>query len=223
MVKRKRRPGAGRPRGGPTQPLTVRIPTKVRAELEAVAKERKRKLPQWNLTKELVFRLRNSFAQDRDRSSNPAMRALCFLFLELGGAVHSSVPDWRSNPFLFRAFKIATTKLLEALEPPGDADRPPNSFVALWKDADKTGRVTEDWVARRMKSPASLAEQAVANVLGAYNKIYALDTVWEDAMRALDIDPEGMSARLQDSLKRSFYGMADAQNDLAIKPQRGKS
>jgi hypothetical protein len=220
-AKRKRRPGAGRPKGGPTRPLTVRIPTKVRAELEAAAKERGRKLTQWNLTKELVLRLRTSFVQDRDRSGNPAMRALCFLLLELGEAVHSNVPDWRSNPFLFRAFKVATAKLLDALEPPGDADKPPDSFVAVWKDAGNW--VTEEWIARRMESPASLAEQAAANVLSAYNKIYAPDTVWEDAMRALDIDPESLSIRLQSSLKRSFYGMADAQNDLAIKPQKGKS
>lgn len=167
-----------------------------------------------------MLRLRNSFAQDRDRSGNPAMRALCFLFLELGEAVHSNVPDWRSNPFLFRAFKVATAKLLDALEPPG-ADKPPDSFVALWKDADNW--VTEEWIARRTDSPASLAEQAVANVLWAYNKMYAPNTVWEDAMRALDIDPEGLSIRLQSGLKRSFYGMADAQNDLAMKPQRVKS
>ena len=142
------------------------------------------------------------------------MRALCFLFSELGVAVHSNIPDWHSNPFLFRAFKIAVAKLLDTLEPSGDTDRPPDSFVALWKDSEM--------LTQRIESPTSLADQAAGNVLWAYEKPHPSGSVWEDAMRSFGIEVKDMSIQLQDSLKHSFYGMADAQRDLAVKAQRGK-
>jgi hypothetical protein len=166
----------------------------------------------WTITDEVVFRLRASFARDRSEASNPAMRGLCFLFSELGGAVHSNVPDWRSNPFLFRAFKLAVAKLLDELEPSGDMGRPPDSFVALWKDSEM--------LAHRIESPTSLADQAAGNVLWAYKKTYPPDASWEDAMRSFGIEVKDMSVRLQDSLRHTFYGMADAQRDL--KSQRGQ-
>jgi hypothetical protein len=213
----KRRPGAGRPaKRGPTRSLTVRLPESTRDELQAAAKAHG-----CNLTEELLWRVRNS--KDRDKTRNPAMRALCFLFSEIGEAVHSNVPDWRANPFLYRAFRLAVAKLLDELAPPGKTDKPPDSFLAFWKDASKDGRVTEKFVGRRLDSPDSLAEQAAANVLWSYaSETYLTNPAWEDAMRVLDIDAEGMSARLRNSLKRSFYGMADARRDLAIKPQRKK-
>ena len=120
MKKRKHAPGQGRKPKGDfsrlTVPFSVRMPATMRNELKKAARERGRTEGQ-----ELLSRLQGSFNREREKSRDPAMRALCFLFSELAVAVHGNMPepDWRSDPFLFRTIKIGIAKLLNALEPKG--------------------------------------------------------------------------------------------------------
>ena len=127
MAKRKapkrRAAGGGRKSQGPVTQLravmSIRLPTEMRGELQKAAKANGN-----SVTQELLSRLDASFKQDRKNYRDPATKALCFLFSELAERVHAGTPDWRSDPFLFRAFKIGVTKLLNNLpEPKGKINR----------------------------------------------------------------------------------------------------
>src|SRR5215204_2534089 len=124
MAKKRSRGRAGGrpPRGafsGLTSPLTIRMPKEMREELEKAANKR-----DWSVSQELLRRLNASFMRDRERSRDRSLRALCFLISEIAEGVVLPIPDfrldnlrplWRTNPFLFRAFKLAVGKLLNAL------------------------------------------------------------------------------------------------------------
>ena len=93
--------------------MSLRMPEEMRDELQKAAGESGR-----SITQEVLHRLQQSFVQDRKTNRDPATRALCFLFSELAEYVHHGTPDWRSDPFLFRAFKIAIPKLLDNMPEP---------------------------------------------------------------------------------------------------------
>src|SRR5262249_316696 len=102
----------------------------MRGELEAAAKANGT-----NISQELLRRLESSFNRDREKAGDPAMQALCFLIAEvaqqtagmstsedrkLAGVAQQTAGkstseerklEWRTNPFYFRAFKIAVGKL----------------------------------------------------------------------------------------------------------------
>jgi hypothetical protein len=126
--KRKRAPGAGRPAKGEfaalTAVLSVRMPSEMRDKLTVSAGRRKPKA--WSLTQEILYRLQRSFDRERDERRDPASRALCYLLAEVIATVaHNSAEGaWRSDPFAFRAIKLAFTQILDALEPAGEI-RPP--------------------------------------------------------------------------------------------------
>ena len=125
-AKKKRAPGGGRKPINPSQRMvgfSVRIPATMRDELEKAAD--KRRLRKWNGSDELRRRLQESFDQDRKNYSDPETQALCFLFADLSVNVHRGTPNWRSNPFLFRAFKLAVAKLLDNMpSPAGKVETP---------------------------------------------------------------------------------------------------
>jgi hypothetical protein len=122
---KKRGPGGGRkPKGefaALASPLSIRMSKEMRTELEAAANKRGRSISQ-----EVLRRLTDSFYKDRTKDRDRTVRALCYLISDMASKMnyipgidkHSS-SEWRTNPFIFKAFKTAVASLLDFLEPPG--------------------------------------------------------------------------------------------------------
>ena len=207
MRKGKRAPGGGRKPEGEfarlTAALTIRMPQAMRDELEKAAKRGRR-----NITQELLRRLQNSFNEDRRKSRDPALRAMCYLIAEVAEGVTNPAPIgvkhlrplWRLNPFLFRAFKLAVGKLLDALEPAGEI-KPP---ATLEISPIVTLNLFEPKFVRDMyQTPEALADFVTAGIL-----------------RAL------LGATLTERSKTKWewdiYGIESARRDLNVKPTKEK-
>jgi hypothetical protein len=136
MAKRKRALGGGRKRLGPSvaQNLTIRIDDDLRGQLEAATAKRAEWKRRWNLSQEILLRLRHSFDKEREHRRNRAMRAICDLISDLGKReLHTDLQQsWHRDPYTFRAFKVAVTKILDGLEPVGEM-RPPRTLAAVFE------------------------------------------------------------------------------------------
>ena len=174
MAKRKRAPGGGRKRLGASvaQNLTIRIDDDLRAQLEACAAKRaERKQRQgvnWNLSQEVLLRLRCSLDKEREHRRNQAMRNLCWLISDMAKReLLTDLPEqqsWHRDPFTFRAFRVAVTKLLTRLEPPGEM-RPPRILAGAeyFDDPETLGEyaATKELLALRHASPLTRKDTAV--------------------------------------------------------------
>jgi Arc-like DNA binding dprotein len=232
-AKRKRAPGAGRkPQGevsGLTSVMSFRMPKEMRGHLERAAKESGR-----SVTQETLRRLKWSFDEDRKNYRDPAIKALCFLFAELAESIHHGMPDWRSDPFLFRAFKIGVAKLLDNIpEPAGKIEGPP-LLKALLRELigpDDPMNETEffrNWkerVTQIVESPEALAKAAVEQTLAAYfkpNQRYKNLEPWREKLDAMP-DMPGIGSELLRHQENTYYGMEAARRDLSLKPRGRKS
>jgi Arc-like DNA binding domain len=129
-VPRKRAAGGGRkPKGdfaGLSSPLSIRMPTDLRKELEAAARDSGK-----SITQELLRRLNDSFQRDRNKKRDPASRALCYLLAELIELVKVNMGEdrqqWRADPFAFQSIKLGFAQILDALEPKGEI-KPPDDI-----------------------------------------------------------------------------------------------
>jgi len=77
-----------------------------------------------------LWHLRRSINRKRDEERDPALQALLYMIGNLAEHLSGApyVPDkdartlvereWRSDPFIFQAFKVAVGKLLDAMEEP---------------------------------------------------------------------------------------------------------
>ena len=126
---RKRAPGGGRKPRGPSaaRPLTMRIDDDLRGELAAAVSKRAKRKSGWNLSQEILLRLRWSLDKEREDRRSPAIAAICFLIADM--AARELYTDrwqsWHRDPFAFAAFKSAVVDLLNDLAPPGDVQPPP--------------------------------------------------------------------------------------------------
>jgi len=193
-----RKPGGGRkPQGsisGLRSVMSVRMTDAMRKALVKAAKENRR-----STTQELLGRLEWSFKEDRKNKRDPASRALGFLIAELAEYVHSGTADWRSDPHLFKAFKIAVPKLLDGLPMPAGKITPP-------------------------PSPEAIAEHAVEQTLAAFfapSKIYKDWALLREQLGASLDQPDVLNKwlRYQENI---FYGNDNARRDLNIKPDKGR-
>jgi hypothetical protein len=212
MGKRKRAPGGGRkPQGeysGLTVPFSVRMPATMRAELKKAAKKSGRKDGQ-----ELLRRLQNSFNENRKKSRDPALQAICYLIAELAEGVTNPAPMhvanmrplWRSDPFLFRAFKLAVGKLLDALEPAGEIKSP---VILEITDKVAVHLTTPKFIRDAYQTPEALADFCAAGILQALIRTVPLKK----------FDP-----RITKWDETEDYGMESARRDLGVKPKGGKS
>jgi hypothetical protein len=132
-VARKRAPGGGRkPKHGVrASPLSLRVPKEVREGLEASAAERKQGKG-WSLSEEILLRLKQTFYDER-RDRDRASKALCRFLTEVILAVANSTvgPNWRSDPWAFKAIRLAFDRVLVGLEPPGEI-RAPATRQGVW-------------------------------------------------------------------------------------------
>ena len=208
MAKRQRAPGGGRRPKGEfselTSPLSFRMPASMRKDLEAARRKSGR-----STTQEMLTRLQYSFNEDRRKARDPALQAVCYLISEAAEGTANPAPArvknlrplWRSNPFLFRAFKLAVAKLLDALEPAGEI-KPPTNVLEV-ADGVKL-------FARHLRgiyqTPEALADFVTAGIL-----------------RAL-FSP-APAARLSEWPRPRWedYGMEPACRDLGLRPKGRKS
>jgi Arc-like DNA binding domain len=226
-TKRKRAPGGGRRSKGEfaglVSPLSVRMPAKLRAQLEAAARRSGRSVSQ-----ELLSRLNISLSKDRNEAGDRATRALCFLISSMAYAVHWNMPNWRSDRFLFKAVKIGIGKLLDALPEPTGEMEPPDFRRAhvdrLFGETTVEGDPTltqalnamNEQIRAALQSPEAMANYAVSTTLQNYASPRPQN--WE-ALHELASKP-GLQEIGDDILRHQedlYYGMEHAKEDLRIK------
>jgi len=207
---RKRAPGGGRKPTGSSaaRPLTIRMDDDIRRQLDAAVGRQKLRKPQWNLSQEILWRLRVSLHEEHEgERRDPALRALCFLISQLAHHVVGPLPtDWRSNLFFYTAFKIAVHQLLDALDPPG----PGHGYTLKLKN-----RETSESMRRYLEtfeSPEARAAYSADVVLSAFREIPR----WSHERRE---EQRKLVETLGPSFVQSFYGMPDAARDLTPKPR----
>jgi Arc-like DNA binding domain len=209
MVKRqKRAPGGGRKPQGEFDELTsmfsLRMPQDIRGQLDAAAEKNGRSAAQ-----ELLARLHNSFGRERDKSRDPATRALCFLFSELQSKIAGRASRWHKDPFRFRALTLAIMGLL-ALKHPWD------------RLSKETQAELQEKMAKTWKSPESLAAHLVSEMISQLYFNPAPDDIKKAA--AEEIRAMGPFAQtILQRIERSYYGMADALRDLQLDRYKPKS
>jgi hypothetical protein len=227
-MKRRRRPGGGRKSEGEFRNLTavmsLRMPQDLRDRLEQARKASRRSLSQ-----ELIARAEASFERDRGQSRDRALRAFCFLFSELMQVICVNpelMPDWRFNPWLFQAFRLAVPKLLDHFRPAGGMKLPEFwQFAREVPDVDGLPAVKE-WGRRITESPEAMADHAVQKVLADFNnpqQVKRLYEGWKGIQEKLtDPADQRVAGYMVRELDTAYYGMNQAQRDLAPKPKGRK-
>ena len=182
---RKRAPGGGRKRIGRSvaRPLTIRIDDDLRGRLERAAQGRGQRR-KWNLSAEILHRLRTSLDKDREIKRDPAINAICFLIAdmakrELYTDIFPSTAPWHRDPFTFRAFKLAVAELLNDLEPAGDMFAPPSLSKTL-------GRGPPFETPDQLGGYAASKEKIVLRLLTPLNRDEAADWLRTHAAEAID-------------------------------------
>jgi hypothetical protein len=213
-TKQKRAAGGGRkPKGDFSQvvsPLSIRMRADMREQLEAAANANGRSISQ-----ELLGRLQGSFRDDRDKARDPAIRALCFLIAQLAGEVSGLTDtkgrplfDWRTDRFFYKAFKLAVSQVLDALEPSGEI-RPPQ-LIADAVFEGQEGLINA--IKASYETPEVRADMAAKILL---SQLQRADP-HSDSIRQL---PQNHRAKVESAA----FGYEDARDDLRIKPPGGKS
>jgi hypothetical protein len=186
------------------------MPEDLRSRLEAAVAQRQKRKPKWNLTEEVMVRLSLSFSREREERRDPAVRALCYLISQIADIssclAHVRGRTWIDDAFMFRTFKLAVAKVLDALEPSGVAELaddplyPTNLFLTKYK------------------TPEEFADVAAAEVL---RTLYYSSPITQDQKTKFRDLPG--AAWILELAEDTFYAMSDARRDLGIKPKEPKS
>jgi hypothetical protein len=229
-LKRKRAPGGGRKPTGPfaknAAQLTIRMPTDMRAELEAAAEQ-----SGWKLTQEVLTRLRRSLLDEQQRErADPGLRALTHLVSEVGKRVGrkpgspNAVPEWHRNPFLFAAFKVAVGKVLDALVPAGEigppfaADDIPKDYVKDYGTPKRLAATVARRVLRDLHSTRPPLDLEELFTSGLYVDIDGV------VVRDLPEETRKVLRSGTNSARRHSYAMSNVRRDLGIdEPKESKS
>jgi Arc-like DNA binding domain len=216
---RKRAPGGGRKPIGPSAAraqFSVRMPDDLRAELEASAAKRGR-----TLTQELLWRLRLSLNRERIDRQDQVTRAICFLISDLAEKLHFRQGDnWHRDPFTFRAFKLAVAKLLDALEPSGEAVSP---FAKLeGSEVPLLRRQAECW----FKTPESAATHVATITLQNLFQPRKITVEEKAVLKQADVtmtnpDLARVGDMLIDEFEREYFAMDIAGRVLGISQSHG--
>jgi hypothetical protein len=219
---RKRAPGGGRKPAGPISGklsnFSTRITNETRQALEAMAKELGQSISQ--VAERLI---KAGLAEKRAGNREPAMRALCFLIAQLADHIvgpKAVIPgkrdfafyDWRSDPFFYRAFKIAVGQLLDALEPPG----PIKAYEITTKNEADLDPSMKRYL-ETFKTPEARAQSSVDYLLTAFRAFPRWSVETREEQRKL------VSKYRSPQLLREIYGMPDAARDLAVEASSGET
>jgi hypothetical protein len=227
--KRKRASGAGmKPRGefaGLGSTLTVRMPANMRAQLELEAAARDRSISQ-----ELMRRLQESFHRDAEKTRDPALYALIFLIVAIaerleggiliatGKARSEILSEWRTDPFKFKAFKIAVGKLLDGLdEPRGKLQSPITQELCVQiteRIALGTGAAKKVW--NKLRLPDGFAAFILGQLRSASEEAGAAWELMKEEKDFLRYPGAAQALQREHNLPRAF-------NDLELKPKAAQS
>jgi hypothetical protein len=158
--------------------------------------------------------MRLGLAAEQERRRDNPMHALCYLIAETGRVVGGFYGpdgrpnfDWRTNQFMFRAFKLAVSHLLDALEPESGIDQPserfdqiafrelPPTMLASYGSPEARARDAATIVWQALQTPAPIAEQETDRARRRTAKHGAIIEV-------------------------RHYGMSNARRDLNIKAEK---
>jgi hypothetical protein len=124
---RKRRPGGGRKPAGPikgkTSNFSTRITARTRAALDAEVKASGGK----SLSQVAERLLELGLAARRDRERDSATRGLLFVIGKIADECMLAAPsgkrfEWKTDPFICDALRVAVSLLIEHLRPPTESD-----------------------------------------------------------------------------------------------------
>jgi hypothetical protein len=216
MTKRKRAPGGGRKRLGPSvaRNLTIRIDDELRERLEVEVGKRGQRRRNWNLSQEILMRLNQSLSREQERGHDPATRALTFLISNVAEQIHLGLLPlkWHQNPFMFRAFKLAVGMVLDTIEPSGEMQTP---YEALCKNPEVPKYFIDEY-----RTPETAALSA-ANVIMRH---FFYPSVVRDYFTNKESKEPNYSGPAVDDVDREFYRYTDAKRALGIdKPKETKS
>jgi hypothetical protein len=207
-----KRKGAGRPRSAPlgkTSYFSTRIRAETRAWLEA---ESRRVGDTLSSTVERLLRFA-MMKKDRDDRSD-SIKALCYvigLLAERIPGIYFATPEysWRSNPFMFEAFRAAVSCILDELRPPGKVIAPPPlhpTFKSTFKEQpEQHGLEMARALIFQLQSAA--VPEILANI--PEEKRPPEWNVYTLSRRGLSVD------KFSDALLDQQYGLADAGRALA--------
>lgn len=218
MAKTKRRPGGGRKPKGPIREkrenFSTRITGQMRDALENEAQATGQSISQ--VAERLLWT--GLEARRRGQKMGP-IRALSFLFERIALAAANAtyvrgsvrleqrIESWMTDPFAFRAFKVAVAMLLDFFEPQGPAISPlytnkPGGGTARPRLSD------QEWhlIGRFFESP---------DVHGAYIYSRLLSELLAEepgiVRQAMMVNP-----RIGDIAYSEFYGLQKARRDLGL-------
>jgi hypothetical protein len=212
-----RRMGAGRPRSTPAGKnsyFSTRIDAETRAWLEAESRRTNKTLSS-TVAHLLRFALQK---REQDDRADP-IRALCYVI----GVLAERIPatyftkreySWRSNPYMFEAFRTAVLHLLDEWRPAGEIVTPPPlhpTFKSTFKeDPVQHGLEIARGIIFQLQSAALLAKSPEEE-LPEWN-VYTLSRL------GLSVD------KFSDALLEQQYNLAHAGRALtALPPAKGSS
>jgi hypothetical protein len=213
------RKGAGRPpETGKTSYFSTRLTPKTRSLLEAEARRRGK-----SLSEAAEDLLQLGLEEIAGLGRPKPLRALLFLIESLSNGIRGphwqdAKYSWRSNPYLFAAFRAGIIDLLDRLRPSGEIVTPPPGP----EQRDEVDEYEEEWPPWRYTFPDSPEEYA-------RNRVEAL--ILQAQIRQ---GLEKMREEYRDELRYSWedsahpevprlhYGFVDAHRDLNLATKRRK-
>jgi hypothetical protein len=185
--------------------FSTRIQPETRKALEAEAKATGLSISQ--LAEKLLI---NGLKERRATEKDPAMRALCFLIAQLARHVVGPMQaNWRSAPFFYEAFKFAVVQLLDALDPPGGYGKSQMTVKAPPSAAINPS--LQRYLAS-FQNPQARAEYSADLVLSLLREI----PFWNEEHRD---QANKIVGEFSQSSIGELYGMSDAAEGLAVKPE----
>jgi len=206
--------------------LTIRISDEMRQRLQDAADARGKRKHGWNLSQEILMRLNWSVEKEILESRSMDLKALNGLVDALSRTAGAHYLDdsqysWRSNPYLFEAFRRAVGYLMIPMRPAGEIVPPPsepalpppteserdNPYISLaW-------RLDSEF---RFKFPDSVDEYAKYLAHTVIDRA-RMEMAYEDSRdpakeRILTID--GEEVRVSDDDMRMNWTLADAARQL---------
>ena len=220
-----------------TSPFSLRMPENLRKQLKAAADKNGRSEGQ-----EVLARLKTTFARD------PALHSLSFLISEVAFCFQY-VPEWASDPFLFRAFRLGVAKLLADLDPSEEQKPSLAPVLKAYRESLKKFAATANkggplkffpggpsqkkWIdeqvndlAKRWTTPEIAGNEAAASVLGYFHRGLprGLREVWDQlAAEKAEGGLEGdwVAKGIVATSARVHYGMTDARRVLPKRRVKG--